>query len=44
MRSFRMPVAASGEKVVETFKDGKQTVRLRKALEAKGTTIPIKTA
>lgn len=43
-RAFRMPAAVSGEKVTATFKDGTLTIMLPKALEAKGTTIPVKTA
>lgn len=43
-RAFRMPVAVSSDKVTATFKDGTLTVTLPKALEAKGTTIPVKTA
>lgn len=44
VRAFRMPVAVSGEKVAAMFKDGTLTVTLPKAPEAKGTTIPVKTA
>jgi HSP20 family protein len=44
MRAFRMPTAVSGDKVSATFKDGTLTVTLPKAPEAKGTTIPVKTA
>jgi HSP20 family protein len=43
-RAFRMPAAVSGEKVSATFKDGTLTVTLPKAPEAKGTTIPVKSA
>jgi HSP20 family protein len=43
-RAFRMPAAVAGEKVTATFKDGTLTVTLPKAPEAKGTTIPVKTA
>jgi len=40
-RAFRMPVAVSCDKVTATFKDGTLTVTLRKAPDAKGTTIPV---
>ncbi len=43
-RAFRMPVAVAGDKVTATFKDGTLTITLPKAPEAKGTTIPVKTA
>jgi HSP20 family protein len=43
-RAFRMPAAVAGDKVTATFKDGTLTVTLPKAPEAKGTTIPVKTA
>jgi len=44
MRAFRMPAAVAGDKVTATFKDGTLTITLPKAPEAKGTTIPVKTA
>jgi len=43
-RAFRMPAAVAGDKVTATFRDGTLTVTLPKAPEAKGTTIPVKTA
>jgi HSP20 family protein len=43
-RAFRMPAAVAGDKVTATFKDGMLTVTLPKAPEAKGTTIPVKSA
>ena len=43
-RAFRMPAPVSGEKVTATFKDGTLTVTLPKVPEAKGTTIPVKSA
>jgi len=43
-RAFRMPVAVAGDKVTATFKDGMLTITLPKALEARGTTIPVKSA
>jgi HSP20 family protein len=43
-RALPMPVAVSGDKVTASFKDGMLTVTLPKAPEAKGTTIPVKTA
>jgi len=44
MRAFRMPAAVAGGKVTATFRDGTLTITLPKAPEAKGTTIPVKTA
>ena len=44
MRAFRMPAAVAGDKVTATFRDGTLTITLPKAPEAKGTTIPVKTA
>jgi len=43
-RAFRMPAAVAGDKVTATFKDGMLTITLPKALEARGTTIPVKSA
>ena len=43
-RAFRMPAAIAGDKVSATFKDGTLTITLPKAPEAKGTTIPVKSA
>jgi HSP20 family protein len=43
-RAFRMPIAVAGDKVTATFRDGTLTITLPKAPEAKGTTIPVKTA
>jgi HSP20 family molecular chaperone IbpA len=39
-----MPAAVSGDKVTATFKDGTLTIVLPKTSEAKGTTIPVKSA
>ena len=43
-RAFRMPAAVSGDKVIAAFKDGTLTVYAAEGPEAKGTTIPIKSA
>ena len=43
-RAFRMSMAVAGDKVTATFRDGTLTITLPKAPEAKGTTIPVKTA
>jgi HSP20 family protein len=43
-RSFRLPAAVQADKVTATFKDGVVTITLPKAPEAKGTSIPIKSA
>ncbi len=43
-RAVRLPAAVDASKVTATFKDGVVTITLPKTLEAKGTTIPIKSA
>jgi HSP20 family protein len=43
-RALRMPAAIAGDKVTAAFKDGTLTITLPKAPEAKGTTIPVKSA
>ena len=43
-RSLRLPATVDASKVTAAFKDGVVTITLPKVPEAKGTTIPIKTA
>jgi len=44
MRSMRLPAPVDAGKVTASFKNGVLTVMLPKTTEAKGTTIPIKSA
>jgi HSP20 family protein len=43
-RSMRLPASVDASKVTAAFKDGVVTIALPKAPEAKGTTIPVKSA
>ena len=43
-RAMRLPAAVDGSKATAEFKNGVVTIKLPKAPEAKGTTIPVKAA